>query len=79
MAKLDRMALIQEKYCSGTKPLAKFLTVYIEECKLRCSSFLLFAHTLIYSLPLLTRFSEHGERFAGQTNCGLPQVNRGST
>eukprot|EP01032_Pedospumella_encystans_P020847 gene20847-23674_t len=25
------MALIQEKYCSGTKPLAKFLTVYIEE------------------------------------------------
>lgn len=25
------MALIQEKYCSGAKPLAKFLTVYIEE------------------------------------------------
>lgn len=33
MAKLDRMAIIQEKYCSGAKPLAKFLTIYIEECK----------------------------------------------
>ena len=33
MAKLDKMAIIQEKYCSGTKPLAKFLTIYIEECK----------------------------------------------
>jgi len=34
MAKMDKMVIIQQKFCSGPKPLAKFLTIYIEECEL---------------------------------------------
>ena len=33
MAKLDKMAIIYDNFCSGDKPLARYLTIYIEECK----------------------------------------------
>ncbi len=33
MAKMDKMAELYTKYCSGPRPLAKLLTIYIEECK----------------------------------------------
>jgi len=75
MAKLDRMAIIQEKYCSGTKPLAKFLTIYIEECKLRCSFSLTSCMDLLTEFSYLTQRSEHREGSAGQACCGLPQIN----
>jgi hypothetical protein len=33
MAELPKMAKIYDKYCSGPKPAARYITLYIEECK----------------------------------------------
>ncbi len=33
MAQMDKMAELYTKYCSGSRPLAKLLTIYIEEGK----------------------------------------------
>ena len=36
MAKLGEMAVLYNNYCSGRQPVAKMLTIYIEECEFYC-------------------------------------------
>jgi hypothetical protein len=54
MAKLDKMAILQRRFCSGPNPVARFLTVYIEECKSYGYIYLITTNTLAKFTHLFT-------------------------